>query len=319
MPEIFWWNVPTWDKDNGCQVVTSFPFILPHEMLHHMVAKTGAEGYFLTLDSTYGPFTHNIMEKLGLSMDSCIALGFHGDGVPYSKTDSIEILSWNVLSMPTMDRIPLTAISKKHKCQCGCLGSHTFDAMLDVMKWSLLQLFVGRVSEMLPDGSRWTPGSKHLPPGTQLPLALLVQARGDWPFLKQIFQVPQWNQHQICWLCRATKETYKITHSQSSWRTQRYAPHQFFRELREAGVPLSPLLSLPGFTYASICLDWMHIMDLGVSPIVMGSLFFELVSSSVAMQCLVVGVVALSTQAERIAALWQCLRGWYENHKQPRC
>ena len=56
-------------------------------------------------------------------------------------------------------------------------------------------------------------------------------------------------------------------------------------------------------------------MDLGVSPVVMGSFFFELISSSVAMQCLVVGVVALSTQAERIAALWQCLRGWYRNHK----
>jgi len=181
----------------------------------------------------------------------------------------------------------------------------------------MLQLYIGKVSTFLPDGRKWEGSSKYLPPGTELPVALLVQARGDWPFLKQLFQVPQWNQHQICWLCRATKDNYKITHSHSTWRTQRYGPNQFFHELREAGVELCPLLSLPGFSFASICLDWMHIMDLGISPVVMGSLFFELISSSVAMQCLVVGVVALSTQAERIAALWKCLRAWYTEHNQP--
>jgi len=189
--------------------------------------------------------------------------------------------------------------------------------MLGVLKWSVLQLFTGRVSEFLPDGSKWDTSSKYLPPSTELPVALMVQARGDRPFLKQLFHVPQWNQHQICWLCRATKNNYKITNSHSTWRTQWYAPNQFFHELREAGVQLSPLLSLPGFSFASICLDWMHIMDLGISPLIMGSLFFELISSSVAMQCLVVGVVALSTQAERISALWQCLRAWYKEHPQP--
>ena len=236
-----------------------------------------------------------------------------------SKSDSIEILSWNILSIPGMDRIPFTAISQKYVCQCGCLGRHTYHSMLEVMEWSMLQLFTGRVSKFLPDGSNWETSKKYLPPGTELPVALLVQARGDWPFLKQLFQVPQWNQHQIRWLCRATKDNYKITHSHSTWRTQRYAPNQFFHELREAGVQLSPLLllSLPGFSFASICLDWMHIMDLGISPLIMGSLFFELISSSVAMQCLVVGVVALSTQAERISALWQCLRAWYKEHPQP--
>ena len=147
--------------------------------------------------------------------------------------------------------------------------------MFEVTKWSLLQLYMGRVNEFLPDGSEWVRTGKHLVQGTELPVALLVQARGDWPFLKQLFQVPQWNQHQICWLCRATKENDKITHSQSPWRMKGYAPNQFFHELREAGVRLNPLMSLPGFTFASICLDWMHIMDLGVSPVVMGSFVFK--------------------------------------------
>lgn len=123
VPEIFWWDVPTWDKNKACQVVVPFPFILPHEMLRHLVDQNGVENYFLTLASTYGPFAQSVMSKFGLSLNTCVALGFHGDGVPYSKSDSIEILSWNILSLPCMDRIPFTAISKKYICRCGCLGA----------------------------------------------------------------------------------------------------------------------------------------------------------------------------------------------------
>ena len=317
MPEVFWWKVPTWDKDAACQVMSEMPFLLPHEMLHHMVGQQGLKDFLLTLDSTYGPLAHSIMSKQGLSMDSCVALGFHGDGVPFSKTDSLEILSWNVLSQPCMDRIPFTAISKKHVCKCGCLGRHTFHAMLKVLKWSMLQLYVGKVSSFLPDETEWAATNRHLSPGTELPVALMVQARGDWPFLKTLFQVPQWNENLICWLCRATKKTYRVVHSQAPWRTQRYKPNEFFAELRACGVELCPMLSMPGFGFECIVLDWLHVVDLGVSPVLMGSLFFELISSSVALQCCVVGTVALATQAQRIAALWQILRGWYKNNKPP--
>ena len=191
MPEMFWWEVQTWDKHKACQVVVPFPFILPHEMLRHLVEQNGVENDFLTLASTYGPVAQSVMSKFGLSLNTCVALGFHGDGVPYSTSDSIEILSWNRLSIPCMDRIPFTAISKKYICRCGCLGRHTYHSMLEVLKWSMLQLFTGRVSEFLPDGSKWETSSKYLPPGTEMRVALLVQARGDWPFLKQLFQVPQ--------------------------------------------------------------------------------------------------------------------------------
>ena len=82
-------------------------------MLHHLVDHYGLDDLLRNLDSTYGPFTRDVMTKAGLSTNSCVALGFHGDGVPHTKTDSIEILSWNRLSRPNLDRIPFTAISKK--------------------------------------------------------------------------------------------------------------------------------------------------------------------------------------------------------------
>ena len=69
MPEVFWWDVPTWDKDKACQVTTSFPFLLPHEMLHHLVDQYALDDLLLNLDSTYGPFTRDVMTKAGLSME----------------------------------------------------------------------------------------------------------------------------------------------------------------------------------------------------------------------------------------------------------
>ena len=38
------------------------------------------------------------------------ALGFHADGVPYLKKDSLEIFSWNAPGTPSAQRIPITAV-----------------------------------------------------------------------------------------------------------------------------------------------------------------------------------------------------------------
>lgn len=63
-----------------------------------------------------------VRKRKDLEPRKTVAIGVHGDGVPYTKKDSIEILSWNFLALPTMDRIPITAISKQFLCQQ--LGSH---------------------------------------------------------------------------------------------------------------------------------------------------------------------------------------------------
>jgi hypothetical protein len=203
MPSLFHWPIPVWNTQTQSQELVSYPFLLPHEMLHHIVSQKGS-AYF-AIDKENFPALHErfsqVCSQLNLQTKATVALGIHGDGVPFSKKDSIEIISWNFLSHPTADRIPVTAISKQHLCKCNCKGSHTWTAIMEVIVWSLRMLFLGVVSGTLPDGTAWVePGKDRLACGTQLVCsALLLQFRGDWPFLRSLFYFPSWQSSVICW------------------------------------------------------------------------------------------------------------------------
>jgi hypothetical protein len=183
MPEIFLWPIPIWNPDAKQNEIVEIPFLLPHEVIHYMVKKQGIAKYILseTGGGTYDDFTRSLFSRAGMDDSETIPIGLHGDGVPYTKSDSIEIISWNYLSMPKGERVPFTAISKRF------VSKSTWDAVLSVFKWSMLMLFMGQVSQYLPDGSIWNkpwqlrvlvPGAKLLAKG------LLCQVRGDWPFLR---------------------------------------------------------------------------------------------------------------------------------------
>jgi hypothetical protein len=256
--------------------------------------------------------------KLALDPSNTIALGVHGDGVPFQKKDSIEVVSWNLLARPTANRIPFTAIAKEHMCKCGCKGLCTWTAVLKVFTWSLLMCFVGAVSTLGPDGAPWEDNRKGtgvLRSGFALGFrALLMQFRGDWPFLRALFRFPAWNQANICWRCRAgphgSDTPFTDPAESARWRQNRYGIHEFNRMLREAGGALCPLLALPGFSLLCVVLDWLHIVDLGVGADVAGCFFWELITTP--------GVLAGNTKAERLGDLWQRLRAFYAR-TQPSC
>ena len=39
LPEVFWWPIPVWDPDERTMIMKPHPFLLPHEMFHHIVSK----------------------------------------------------------------------------------------------------------------------------------------------------------------------------------------------------------------------------------------------------------------------------------------
>lgn len=317
MPSVFYWDIPIWNKDLQCRETVSFPFLLVHEMVHHIVSAKGLD--FFAVGKENLPALWSILEtaagKYNLGFGKTLALGMHGDGVPYTKRDSIEIVSWNFLSHPTADRIPFTAISKQHICKCGCKGSCTWNAIFEVMAWSLKMLFVGVVSCYLPNGDWWDPDAQagRLPSKTKLVCnALLLQCRGDWPFLRTLFSFPSWNSHQICWKCAATREgpnTYRHTGQQAPWRAHRLTHIQFLDSLRLAGIIMNPVMQLPAFTIACVVLDWLHVVDLGVGADVIGNLFWEIL--------IVPGLVAGATKAARLLVLWTKMQAWYVRVKPP--
>ena len=92
-----------------------------------------------------------------------------------------------VLYLQAHARIPITAVSKKIICQCGCKGQHTWHAIFKVIVWSFRMLLLGYVFDYLPGDEVWEQERCRLASGTQLVgHALVLQCRGDWPFLKQL-------------------------------------------------------------------------------------------------------------------------------------
>ena len=50
---------------------------------------------------------------------------------------------------------------------------------------------------------------------------------------------------------------------------------EFIQSLLVAGVAVSPLLGLPGFSLDLVALGWLRVVDLGTGADVLGNLFHE--------------------------------------------
>ena len=307
-PELFWYPVRVWDPVGQKPCIVQMPFLLPHRMLSAMGTSLQSK----LLQPQMSPELRRIFQttcgKLNLDPASTICLGLHGDGVPFSKKDSIELLSYNFLGDPMGDRVPFTGVSKMYTCKCGCLGKHTFDDILEVLVWSLRALVVRCNPSVGPKGEVLLTSLQGLAGQPLLcPAAILCQVRGDWPFLKTLFSIPTWANHAICWQCYADKDekTYKDGSINAGWRSARKQWHEFFDELREKGLSPSPLFSAPGFELRMLVLDWLHIVDLGIAQDLIGSLFAELIR----------GGLDGANKAERLKVLWVKLLEFYKSAK----
>jgi len=90
-PPLFWFPIPTWDAQTQSQVETSMPFLAIHQVL------------FQCMDNLNVGFNTNAMtpalrdeflkacKELGVDSARTIALGLHGDGVPYSKKELLNM------------------------------------------------------------------------------------------------------------------------------------------------------------------------------------------------------------------------------------
>ena len=307
VPPLFWYPVRVWCPVTQRQETTNMPFNLPHRMLSSM--GTALDDKFLAerMAPEYHAVFAGACNKLGLDPATTIPIGLHGDGVPFTKHDSVELLSYNFLGEPMGDRIPFSGISKMYTCKCGCLGRHTFDDMLEVFVWSLRALLCGTHPAVGPRNEPLTDAALLKVSGAKLqcPPALLCQVRGDWPFLKQLFSVPVWNNFCICWLCYADKDerSYKDGRSNAKWRARRKQWYEFFQELRAKGLSPSPLFSAPGFQLFMIVLDWLHIVDLGIAQDLIGCFFHECIR------------LPGQTKAANLKALWVRLREFYRTAK----
>ena len=140
-PEPYIAKVPLGTGVGNPPELVDYPFMLPHEVLAHLVAKRGMDvkhaGCMDTRDDQrLGDMNRKFCKDFKLDYDTCICLGFHGDGVPYTKSlksASIEVFNWNLLNEFDSERHLFATVPKDITCACGCHGRHTIDAILDIL------------------------------------------------------------------------------------------------------------------------------------------------------------------------------------------
>ena len=108
-------------------------------------------------------------------------------------------------------------------------------------------------------------------------------------------------------LCQ--ENCYKNTGLGAKWRENRLTSMQFLEKLLQAGFVLSPLLGLPGFSLKCVVLDWLHVVDLGVSADLIGNLFHEITAAACPL------FPDARNKQDRLDALWAKLRAWYAECK----
>ena len=289
-----------------------------HEMLEYLLS-TGTANLkdLVDLKSRVDQILHQRHRKFCLDQQldpqKTIALGFHGDGVPYKKAAhkeaSTEVLSWNLLRDLDGERFMFADIHHEFLCSCGCRGRHTFDALLDVWVWSMLALLDGHHPRQRHDQG---PLDDLRVSRAGRPLGfhgVLMQARGDWAWFNQVLNFSNWNSTAICWRCQATRDgplTYKNCGPRAAWRFARYAPGEFLEHQVQEALNPSPLFACPGFAVEQVSIGALHCMDLGVTQDVLGNVFWEALHQS--------GLPGRSAK-ERCKALWVKLQRYYQEHK----
>ena len=187
-------------------------------------------------------------------------------------------------------------------------GACTTAALMECLKWSLLQLFRGVYPTHDHRGLAFADQGRRKLGGQSLGVTgLLVEVRGDWQFFRQVFGVASWSSDRLCWLCHASRSTEDF--SESAWNfsedgpilCRRVAERDFYSRLEAEGSSPNPLFSLPYFEPRHIKIDVLHTADLGVTPLACGHVLWE---------CL--KLVHPGTYADGVKVLFGRLRGFYE-------
>ena len=145
-------DLPQWDHQAGRKCMRGTAIFPIHETLDALVAP-GEENDWTTFDSTQEQFkvwldqwaARTGVELNGTSPWMCLSLW--GDSAPYSKNDSLYLLTYRLLNGRHRERIWITALSARNLCACGCGGRHTIDGVFEVVAWSMRALLLGRWPE----------------------------------------------------------------------------------------------------------------------------------------------------------------------------
>jgi hypothetical protein len=355
LPKTYNVELPLCNPGSQEGVYAMQPVLLPHEIFGGLELGSKLALCQAGLEAMSGPEREKFCSyctEHALDPSRCLALGIHGDGVPFSTSDSITCFTICVAGVTGAEKALLTGVPKSSHCPCGCRGdpsrpiptvfplweggcgrcspplprepgcwgwgggasvarerrgrgrrfgegggggAHllvgrltplsgacTTTALMECIKWSLLQLFQGVYPSCDHRGVAFQDKERRKLAGRSLGVTgLLVECRGDWQFFRSVFGVSSWAADKVCWMCHASRSTEVF--SESAWNftedgpivRRRVAEHEFYARLEQEGSSPNPLFSLPYFQPRHIKIDVLHCADLGVTPLACGHVLWE--------------------------------------------
>ena len=279
LPEPYIAEVPVWDDSVNAQVLKPLKVYPPHESLDSIV-KPGCEEEWSTFDDSQSGFRESLQNwssrvqvKLG---GPWLCLALWGDSAPFNKRDSLYLLTYRVLNGQHRRRVWIAGLSKRMLCACGCFGRHTFDALFDIVAWSMRALLSGTWPTRDHRGRAFAQSDwRARKAGQRFRFgAALIAKCGDWSWHKQILGLRGWQDLRPCWLCRTTLGDRDFS-SNAMWRNEPMTMALFLASASFGEQYLSRIFSIPGFELSMVLPDWMHTVCLGILQYLEGNVMYE--------------------------------------------
>ena len=172
-------------------------------------------------------------------------------------------------------------------------------AILKILAWSLTSLAEGIWPTQGPEGGAW----KSPLDGPLGLVGACVEWKGDWKMMSSLIGLPMWNNKDgVCWRCQILLEDVRHVGSDAAWRQpQHRTTHgQLLANLQAKGR-MTPIWDFPGFEASCLRIDWLHVMDLGVTSYFLGAVL-----------TLAATMVHLGpNQKERAKEIFRSILAWY--------
>ena len=307
-PSLYKAKLRVWDVHAQCETTATLPMLLPHELIASL-ARRNSTDCLLVRDGMSNECKDHLQQiETKVNQSNLLGIGLWCDGVPYNwdRSQTLEVVS---MSLPGLDgsnaqlRLLLFGVNKKL-----LLTTATFDDLFSVLSWSFRCLATGQHPSCRHDGLPFTKTDSKRKQVSETPIGLkgfLVEVRGDWAMMKQVFRFPAWNSLSgCCWLCKCTPATLRECGSHAFWRAARWTHYEFLAQQLQAGHTLSPLFSCPFLTILCFKPDWLHAVDQGCAADFLGSLLFYLLR-----------FFPGNTQQEQCRNLFRDIRSFYVQHR----
>lgn len=308
-PKLY--NVPVrcWSNRLQAEHIVDIPVALPHEMLDR-ISQYSDNGTFASTTRLTSQAREHFNKAVREMSEGTpvVPLGLWLDGTPcnWDRTQSVETMAMSFPGHTEANlRVPFTAVMKRH-----VVSPRTFDDLLTVFAWSLKWLALGYFPPCRHEGEPFRADEQYRAKTAGGPLrvkGVLVELRGDWACMKEVFRLPGWHGAAgaaCCFRCTATLQTMKIVGLDAPWRAERRSHWQLLDMWRQQGIQPSPIIGAPWFSSAVFQLDWLHVMDIGVTLDFLANAFLVLLRR-----------YPQPTLRERTQAMFRSIQEYYKREK----